>query len=217
MLGNPAVCFKFSRNGEDTRSWARSCPFHVSWETAGVGVAWSSAAGVRIRAPIRRNIPASARNFSKNEASIRASDPRAQTIDVSAAWRGSRFAVFYDRAQILDNNFVINPRLIAPLNISEFVSVPGDAIHPIVDCCSSRASLSSMQPNGFPALSLGCALVTLMSGFADATQDSQVSLMSNFVCEHPPYKVHLVSHSPLVIYIADFLTERERDHLQRET
>ncbi|OAA57536.1 Prolyl 4-hydroxylase, alpha subunit [Niveomyces insectorum RCEF 264] len=38
-----------------------------------------------------------------------------------------------------------------------------------------------------------------------------------FVCEHPPYDVHLVSSSPLVVYLAGFLTAAEREHLQAAT
>lgn len=33
-------------------------------------------------------------------------------------------------------------------------------------------------------------------------------------CVHPPYKIHLLSKSPLVIYIEDFITPDERLHLQ---
>jgi prolyl 4-hydroxylase len=73
-----------------------------------------------------------------------------------------------------------------------------------------------MRSNFSSVLSFWSAIAAL-SGLAVGSQDAQVSLMSNFVCEHPPYKVHLVSSSPLVIYIADFLTERERAHLQKET
>lgn len=73
-----------------------------------------------------------------------------------------------------------------------------------------------MRSNFSSLLSFGGAIVAL-SGVADGSKDAQVSLMSNFVCEHPAYKVHLVSSSPLVIYITDFLTERERAHLQKET
>jgi hypothetical protein len=35
-----------------------------------------------------------------------------------------------------------------------------------------------------------------------------------YVCSHPPYKIHIFSKSPLVIYIQDFLTKPEREHLQ---
>ena len=32
-------------------------------------------------------------------------------------------------------------------------------------------------------------------------------------CTHPPYKVYIVSRSPLVMYLEDFLTRDERAHL----
>jgi len=35
-----------------------------------------------------------------------------------------------------------------------------------------------------------------------------------YTCQHPPYKIQLVSSSPLVLYIRDFLTEAERAHLK---
>ncbi|OAA62854.1 Prolyl 4-hydroxylase, alpha subunit [Niveomyces insectorum RCEF 264] len=38
-------------------------------------------------------------------------------------------------------------------------------------------------------------------------------LAKNFVCQHPPYQPLLVSASPLVIYIKNFLTPQERLHL----
>ena len=37
----------------------------------------------------------------------------------------------------------------------------------------------------------------------------------DFVCRHPPYRVHMVSTSPLVMHISDFLTVEEREHLIR--
>ncbi|KAJ9149890.1 2OG-Fe(II) oxygenase superfamily protein [Pleurostoma richardsiae] len=46
---------------------------------------------------------------------------------------------------------------------------------------------------------------------------SQALLNGNWTCTHPPYKVHLVSKSPLVIYIEDFITPKERAHLQEIT
>ncbi|KAK2624958.1 hypothetical protein QTJ16_005327 [Diplocarpon rosae] len=36
-------------------------------------------------------------------------------------------------------------------------------------------------------------------------------------CTHPAYKVHVMSKDPLVIYISNFLTTEERDHLQEIT
>ncbi|KAK3321343.1 2OG-Fe(II) oxygenase superfamily protein [Cercophora scortea] len=37
---------------------------------------------------------------------------------------------------------------------------------------------------------------------------------SDFICTHPPYNVHLVSTSPLIIYLTNFLTLSERAHLK---
>lgn len=71
--------------------------------------------------------------------------------------------------------------------------------------------------SNFPSVLSLWGAIAALSGITNGSQDAQVSLMSNFICEHPPYKVHLVSSSPLVIYITDFLTERERAHLQKET
>lgn len=56
-----------------------------------------------------------------------------------------------------------------------------------------------------------------LSGIAGGTLQQQVPFMADFVCEHPPYKSHIVSRSPLVIYITDFLTPQERLHLQEVT
>ncbi len=43
---------------------------------------------------------------------------------------------------------------------------------------------------------------------------SKPFLSSDYSCIHPPYKVHLVSRSPLVMYLEGFLTGGERSHLQ---
>jgi hypothetical protein len=42
----------------------------------------------------------------------------------------------------------------------------------------------------------------------------QKPIPSDYVCKHPPYKIHKVSVSPLIIYIEDFLAIREREHLK---
>lgn len=34
------------------------------------------------------------------------------------------------------------------------------------------------------------------------------------LCEHPDYKVHIVSRSPFVMYIENFITGEERAHLR---
>ncbi|OLN91659.1 Prolyl 4-hydroxylase subunit alpha-3 [Colletotrichum chlorophyti] len=47
--------------------------------------------------------------------------------------------------------------------------------------------------------------------------DNDADLLEGYACEHSNYKVHLFSHSPLVVYITDFVTPFERQHLQRIT
>lgn len=46
-----------------------------------------------------------------------------------------------------------------------------------------------------------------------AGTDSSSSSSSSYECTHPSYTIHLLSKSPLVIYIADFITPSERKHL----
>jgi len=41
--------------------------------------------------------------------------------------------------------------------------------------------------------------------------------IDNFECKHPAYKIHKASSSPQIIYIENFLTEVERDHLKTVT
>ena len=76
-----------------------------------------------------------------------------------------------------------------------------------------RSPMTLSLPSLF---ALGSA-IALLSGLAAGSQDAQVPLSSSFVCKHPPYKVHLVSKSPLIMYITDFLTPEERSHLQTQT
>ena len=62
------------------------------------------------------------------------------------------------------------------------------------------------------------ALFTASARGSEAGLDVQVPVVGdNYVCEHPPYKIHIVSRSPLVIYIVDFLTASERAHLKAVT
>ena len=42
---------------------------------------------------------------------------------------------------------------------------------------------------------------------------SQKPIGSDYVCKHPHYHTHIVSTSPLVIYIENFITAEERRHL----
>jgi hypothetical protein len=44
---------------------------------------------------------------------------------------------------------------------------------------------------------------------------SQAPLVSeSFVCRHPPFRAQLISTSPLLIYLHDFLTQQELQYLQ---
>jgi prolyl 4-hydroxylase len=59
-------------------------------------------------------------------------------------------------------------------------------------------------------------LLALIVSFV-TSEGTQTPLSSDYTCHDPPYKVHIVSKSPLVIYIANFLTKEERVHLQAIT
>lgn len=52
---------------------------------------------------------------------------------------------------------------------------------------------------------------TLLS--AAIAQDAEQKPLIDYECVHPPYKAHLFSRSPLVIYLTDFLTPSERAHM----
>lgn len=57
------------------------------------------------------------------------------------------------------------------------------------------------------------AVAAVGMSIASAGDASQKKL-DDYECTHPPYKSHLLSKSPLVIYIEDFVTDAERLHLQ---
>lgn len=48
-----------------------------------------------------------------------------------------------------------------------------------------------------------------------ASDDASQKKLDGYECAHPPYKTHLLSKSPLVIYIEGFITDEERLHLQK--
>lgn len=62
-------------------------------------------------------------------------------------------------------------------------------------------------------MTVGLAAALLSSGEAAQKPLSN----SDFVCHHPPYTVSIVSRSPMVLYLHDFITARERRHLQDVT
>lgn len=63
-------------------------------------------------------------------------------------------------------------------------------------------------------LSWSFMVAAAISGRANA---SQKPMTDEYVCEHPPYTVSLVSKSPLVAYLHNFITPSERAHLQDVT
>lgn len=56
------------------------------------------------------------------------------------------------------------------------------------------------------------AAVFLSAGLAQDAEQKPLA-GDGYECVHPPYKVHIFSRSPLVMYISDFLTPSERAHM----
>lgn len=59
-------------------------------------------------------------------------------------------------------------------------------------------------------VSIGRLVVAAVLLLADTTR-------ADSACRHPPYEVHIVSSSPLVVYLVGFITADERVHLQNVT
>jgi prolyl 4-hydroxylase len=57
------------------------------------------------------------------------------------------------------------------------------------------------------------------TSFARSRDDGeqQKAMILGDTCRHPNYKTHILSKSPLVIYLSDFLTAEERAHLTEIT
>lgn len=49
------------------------------------------------------------------------------------------------------------------------------------------------------------------------TESDQKPISDDYVCTHPPYTVSIVSRSPMVLYLHDFITPEERAHLKAVT
>lgn len=62
-------------------------------------------------------------------------------------------------------------------------------------------------------------LLGLAAGTASAHShgDAQKPLASSDSCKHPAYQSHIVSKSPLVIYLEGFVTTEEQEHLKEIT
>lgn len=58
------------------------------------------------------------------------------------------------------------------------------------------------------------AVMAVGMGIASAGDDAAQKKLNGYECTHPPYKSRLLSKSPLVIYIENFVTDAERLHLQ---
>lgn len=59
--------------------------------------------------------------------------------------------------------------------------------------------------------------ITALQTLVSSSQNAQIPISEDYTCENPTYRTIIVSRSPLVIYIKNFLTQRERDHLQEVT
>ncbi|TPX13361.1 uncharacterized protein E0L32_006334 [Thyridium curvatum] len=60
-------------------------------------------------------------------------------------------------------------------------------------------------------------LSALVLAAADPNKQIPLGGKDVSLCEHPDYKVHIVSRSPLVMYIENFITGEERAHLREIT
>lgn len=60
-------------------------------------------------------------------------------------------------------------------------------------------------------------LVGVAAALSSGTEAVQKPIGGDFVCQHPPYTATIVSKSPLVLYLHDFITPEERTHLQDVT
>jgi hypothetical protein len=61
-------------------------------------------------------------------------------------------------------------------------------------------------------LTVGVALLSEVP-FVEGKEVAQAP----YTCNHPKYDVHIFSKDPLVIYISDFITHEESEHLQETT
>lgn len=60
-------------------------------------------------------------------------------------------------------------------------------------------------------------IISLLAERVISTAGSPQTALQSVACEDPQYRVHLLSKSPLVIYISDFVTADEREHVQELT
>jgi len=60
-------------------------------------------------------------------------------------------------------------------------------------------------------------LTGLLARLISHGEAAQNPLTGGLACQHPPYTVSIVSKTPLVLYLHDFITAEERAHLHTIT
>ncbi|CAG8961931.1 hypothetical protein HYFRA_00014089 [Hymenoscyphus fraxineus] len=68
-----------------------------------------------------------------------------------------------------------------------------------------------------PHLSAIAVISLLVNAVLVTASTSKQTALQSTPCEDPPYRIHVLSKRPLVIYISDFVTEKERQHVQELT
>lgn len=63
------------------------------------------------------------------------------------------------------------------------------------------------------SLLLAFAAASAQGSISHEDGASQKPMGGDYACQHPQYQTHIVSTSPLVIYIENFLSEEEQSHL----
>jgi len=58
------------------------------------------------------------------------------------------------------------------------------------------------------------ALLAVGSAYASDPEVQRPISDTQFVCQHPHYQVRKISTSPLILYIKNFITQKEREHLK---
>ncbi|CAG8971048.1 hypothetical protein HYALB_00005286 [Hymenoscyphus albidus] len=64
------------------------------------------------------------------------------------------------------------------------------------------------------AITVVSLLAGIVEGGASSSKQSLFAPFSPEKCDNPPYRTQIISKNPLVIYIANFLTDKEMKHVQ---
>lgn len=87
----------------------------------------------------------------------------------------------------------------------------------IATLLSPDITIDKMHQRQSSIAAIGCTLLSFLSFSHAAKQTVLSSDSSAYTCQHPPYQAHLVSSSPLVIYLPGFITPEECAHLTAAT